>query len=324
MILATIHDTFEQPKSSKLLWVSCRDLATAHALKREVALVSSETMAKSCEYMNREVFDGVSRAGLILVKMIELVGMNRLEPLWNLKLMIESIPLPFTGIICDKFLYWFNFIIPHPLPAMLQEFGKEYDHHALLEFGEYSDGEVERLMAALDKFVKSKPEGAVKYYVCKDAKEVNRTMLFRFVVAPAFRTFAVGKGLQGLSIDYALPKSYTDYPSMPEKKYPIENRWVYSHFGCNVYHEDLTFKPEVDVEVGKYEIKHCVEDVGGKLPAEHGHGTEYPAPLSMQERWMRTDPLNIMNPGVGRTSCSKMYGKVVYGDLQTFAQTIKA
>ena len=28
-----------------------------------------------------------------------------------------------------------------------------------------------------------------------------------------------------------------------------------------------------------------VEDMGGKLPAEHGHGTEYVAPKEAQQRW---------------------------------------
>jgi D-lactate dehydrogenase len=307
MILATIHDSFPRPAKSKLVWVSCRDYATAHALKREVALRSEDSMAKSCEYMNRETYEGVDCAGRILIKMIELIGMQNLEPLWNLKMMIELIPLPFTNIICDKFLWWFNNIIPQPLPPAIRELGKEYDHHCLFEFAEYSDGEVDRLTAALDNFVASRPKGTVTYHACRDAFETNRATWFRFVVAPAFRTFAVGKGLQGLSIDYALPKNYTANPSFPEQEYPIENRWIYSHFGCNVYHEDLTFKPEINVDVGRFAIKHAVEDTGGKLPAEHGHGTEYPAPNNMQARWQKTDPLNVMNPGVGGTSPNKMY-----------------
>lgn len=38
LILASVHDTFEKPKSSRLLWISVPDLATAHKLKREVCL----------------------------------------------------------------------------------------------------------------------------------------------------------------------------------------------------------------------------------------------------------------------------------------------
>eukprot|EP00428_Durinskia_dybowskii_P008077 CAMPEP_0170289438 /NCGR_PEP_ID=MMETSP0116_2-20130129/44786_1 /TAXON_ID=400756 /ORGANISM="Durinskia baltica, Strain CSIRO CS-38" /LENGTH=697 /DNA_ID=CAMNT_0010540875 /DNA_START=88 /DNA_END=2179 /DNA_ORIENTATION=+ len=306
MILATMHDTFDIPKKSQIVWVACKDLAAAHALKRQVALKSKDCTAKSCEYMNKEVYDGVDRAGRILVKMIELVGMQRLEPLWNLKLSIEMIPLPFTNIICDKFLYWFNNVIPHPLPQQLRDFGTDYDHHMLMEFAEYSDGEVQRLRDSLDQFVAQHPEGHIKYHIC-EGKDASRANLWRFVVAPAFRTYCIGKGMQGLSIDYALPKKFSEYPAMPEKQFPIQNRWVYSHFGCNVYHEDLVFGPEVDVHAAKKEIKHTVENLGGKLPAEHGHGTEYRAPANMQERWRKMDPLNVMNPGVGGTSAFKGY-----------------
>ena len=42
------------------------------------------------------------------------------------------------------------------------------------------------------------------------------------------------------------------------------------------------FGPEVDVEAAKHDIKHAIEEQGGRLPAEHGHGTEYYAPADTQ------------------------------------------
>ena len=84
-------------------------------------------------------------------------------------------------------------------------------------------------------------------------------------------------------------------------------RMRYSHFGCNVVHEDLAFDAGVDVEACKIQIKHIIEDLGGKLPAEHGHGTEYIAPEATQRRWQGMDPTNVMNPGVGGTSYTRNY-----------------
>jgi D-lactate dehydrogenase len=265
--------------------------------------------------MNKEVFTGVDRAGRILIFMIKLIGMQRLAPLWDLKLMIEMIPLPYTNIICDKLLYWFNGIIPQStlLPAQVQDLGKKYDHHCLMEFSEYSEGECDRLLNSLDKFVKSKPEGAVSYHICESATDQERATLYRFVVAPAFRTFAIGKGLQGFSIDFALPKNYTACPTIPEKQYPVAHRWIYSHFGCNVYHEDYTFGSEVDLRGVEEGFQESIQTTGGRAPAEHGHGMEYPAPPDMQERWKKTDPLNIMNPGVGGTSALRMYAPMAVG-----------
>jgi hypothetical protein len=55
---------------------------------------------------------------------------------------------------------------------------------------------------------------------------------FRFAVAPAFRTWCVGHGVQGLSLDYALPKRSAQVPPMPAGVEPLV-RLRYSHFGCN-------------------------------------------------------------------------------------------
>eukprot|EP00929_Paragymnodinium_shiwhaense_P023701 TRINITY_DN14781_c0_g1_i1.p1 TRINITY_DN14781_c0_g1~~TRINITY_DN14781_c0_g1_i1.p1 ORF type:complete len:663 (+),score=158.98 TRINITY_DN14781_c0_g1_i1:125-2113(+) len=306
MILASIHDTFPMPKRSRTFWISCKDMESVNAIKTQVALKSEICMAQSCEYMNRNTHNGVDSAGRLLVHVINIVGMKRVEPLWNLKLFVESIPLPFTNIICDKFLWWFNNLGPHPLPQPLRELGRLYDHHLLVQFSEYSDGEIERLQCELDKFVEQQPRGAVKYHMCHGSEE-SMAQLWRFVVAPAFRTYVIGRGMQGLSIDFAMPKNAKARPVLPEEQYPIAERWTYSHFGCNVYHEDLVFGNEVNVHEAKHVIKHAIEEAGGKLPAEHGHGTEYKAPSDTQQRWKKMDPLNVMNPGVGGMSNYKNY-----------------
>merc|ERR1712166_670048 len=105
-----------------------------------------------------------------------------------------------------------------------------------MELAEYSDGEVKALERRLEQFVASRAPGEVKYHACTEAKEKTRATLFRFAVAPAFRTYCVGLGMQGLSIDCALPKNHISCPPLPEAQYPLEKRLVYSHFGCNVYH----------------------------------------------------------------------------------------
>lgn len=71
--------------------------------------------------------------------------------------------------------------------------------------------------------------------------------------------------------------------------------------------EDIVYAPGIDVHAAHLDVKHSIEATGGKLPAEHGHGTEYKAPQDTQERWRRMDPLNVMNPGVGKTSSFRGY-----------------
>ena len=41
-------------------------------------------------------------------------------------------------------------------------------------------------------------------------------------------------------------------------------RMRYSHFGCNVVHEDLAFAQGVDTHAAKMSLKHEVEGMGGR------------------------------------------------------------
>mmetsp|Transcript_34057 Transcript_34057/g.45004 ORF Transcript_34057/g.45004 Transcript_34057/m.45004 type:complete len:654 (+) Transcript_34057:103-2064(+) len=305
-LLASIHDTFPLPKKTELVWASCKDFETAQDLKAKVLLDNPKDLPQSCEYMDRDTFDCVDSSGRILIKVIELVGMKHLGKLWDLKLMIEGLPLPFMDVICDKLLYWFNWIIPEPISKPLMVLGKEYDHHMMIEMSEFGGGELERLKKRFAEYVESKPAGTVEYHVC-DTKEVAPAKYFRFVVAPAFRTMCVGTNVQGLSLDYSLPKNERAAPVLPESVAEPVKRLRYSHFGCNVVHEDIAFAPGVDVHGEKMKIKKIVEGLAGKLPAEHGHGTEYKAPADTQQRWMKMDPTNTMNPGVGGLSYTKDY-----------------
>jgi D-lactate dehydrogenase len=125
----------------------------------------------------------------------------------------------------------------------------------------------------------------------------------------------VGNNVQGFSVDYAMPKNSAETPLLADKQaFGDENkpplplkRMRYSHFGCNVFHEDLAFDLNVDVHAVHNSLKRSVSACGGRLPAEHGHGTEYEAPKETQKRWMNMDPLNVMNPGIGGLSAKYKY-----------------
>ena len=132
---------------------------------------------------------------------------------------------------------------------------------------------------------------------------------FRFVAATSFKTYCIGEDIQGVSVDYALPKNGGLPPQLAESAVTPLKRMRYSHFGCNVVHEDIAYALGVNTHKEKMVLKHSVENEGGKLPAEHGHGTEYHAPEETMKRWMKMDPLNVMNPGVGGLSYLPKYDK---------------
>lgn len=211
--------------------------------------------------------------------------------------------------IGDKILFWLNPVMPSILPAPIMKMGKEKDHHVAITVGDF-DGSLERFLQRMQAF-KEEKKGDIDVYECHSKVEEKSMTAFRFVAAPAFRTYCVGNGVQGFSVDYALPGNMGQIPPLysSDSKGPMQlKRMRYSHFGCNVVHEDIAFGPDVDIESIKYQLKKSVEEkCRGRLPAEHGHGTEYNAPGATQERWMRMDPLNVMNPGVGGLSSSYRY-----------------
>jgi len=307
LILATVHDTFPKPQATKSFWLSFDSLETALAFRREVCLDNSKDIPISLEYMDRDSFDVIDRSGRVLAGIIKLVGTSSsvVKSLWGIKQWMEGLPFESAPYICDKFLYSINNWVPASLPAPIIKMGTERDHHIAMTVGEYGDGSMERLLDRLQKFASKNGRAKIEIYECRSPSEADCLTAFRFVAAPAFKTWCIGEGMQGFSVDYALPKNAGTAP--PLSSQPVK-RMRYSHFGCNVVHEDLAYPMDVNAMQAKMDLKYTVEkDCRGKLPAEHGHGTEYTAPPETQERWKRMDPLNVMNPGIGGLSTFPQY-----------------
>lgn len=317
IILATVHDTFAKPQQSKTFWISTDTLETALAFRQQVCLDNAADLPISCEYMDRDAYDVVDRAGRFLGRIIQYVGTSSptVKHFWNFKLWIEALPFDGAERICDKILYKVNPIIPSVLPSAIRDLGQRFDHHMAVRVGEYGNGEMDRFLERMREFQAMHGEIKMEAYECTKPSEVASLTAFRFTAAPAFRTFCIGQGLQGLSVDYALPKDDGSLPPLTDHNddateepiIPVK-RMRYSHFACNVVHEDLAYTPEANVEKAKKALKHAVENTcNGKLPAEHGHGSEYHAPPETKERWMKMDPLNVFNPGVGGLSHKFQY-----------------
>jgi D-lactate dehydrogenase (quinone) len=308
IILATVHDTFPKPVATKTFWLGFDSLETALQFRKQVGLDNPADLPVSMEYMDRDAFDVIDRAGRVLGTAIKLVGTSSpiVRRLWHVKLLIEALPFAGAPQIIDKLIYNINGLFPALLPSAIMEIGHNRDHHVAMTVGDFGDGNMERLLDRLQKFASEKGQEKIIVHECTTPKEAAALTAFRFVAAPAFRTWCVGEGVQGYSVDYALPKNggaipplSSDVTTAPE---PVK-RMRYSHFACNVVHEDLAYGPGVDIHEAKHALKKVVEyGCGGKLPAEHGHGTEYIAPPETLNRWKKMDPLNVLNPGVGGLS----------------------
>jgi D-lactate dehydrogenase (quinone) len=366
LILASIHDTFPLPVRKKSYWISCSSLEEAYRVRNEVLLESSDDLPISCEYMNRDSYEVIDTCGRVLCYCLSSIGINeRLFQLWKLKQFIESLDrIPFVKTLPDQLLYLLNPLLPAYLPPHIHSLHQNYPHHLLLTLGDYHPPpldslssssttttmtmttieRVEQKLSSLQKKINTLvitgpgggegPRSGITICELSKPSDVQRVNNFRFVAALAFKVWCVGRGVHGLSIDYTQRKNDTTEPSIlppavpsPQQVRPLI-RMRYSHFGCNVIHEDIGFDLTHTTLVGeetssamarrtsrlgaieqyKKHLKHSIERAGGRLPAEHGHGTEYAAPPEMQERWRRMDPLNVMNPGIGGLSAERGYG----------------
>ena len=61
IILASVHDTFPKPTSTKTFWISFDSLDTALQFRREVCLDNPTDLPISMEYMDRDAFDVIDR-----------------------------------------------------------------------------------------------------------------------------------------------------------------------------------------------------------------------------------------------------------------------
>lgn len=307
LILASVHDTFPRPSQTKTFWVSFDSLETTLQFRRQVCLDNPNDLPVSLEYMDRDSFDVIDRAGRAMGNVIKVVGVSSpfVKTLWNVKLWIEALDFEGAPLWLDKLLYTINPVVPSLLPGPIMKLGREKDHHVAMTVGDF-DGSLDRCLERMKKF-QVEHAGKINVHECTSAWQMKGLTAFRFVAAPAFRTWCVGEGAQGFSVDYALPKNGGEAPPLSPHAAPIK-RMRYSHFGCNVVHEDLAFAPGVDIHEVKMQLKKTVEHkCGGKLPAEHGHGTEYVASEEARQRWKGMDPLNVMNPGIGGLSSKFRY-----------------
>ncbi len=303
LILASVHDSFPQPSASETLWISTDSYQVCREL-RDIMVQTEADLPSALEYLNRDAVHVIQRAGRALCASINYFGIGpTLARLWEAKTKFESLPVPLASSAPEWSMYHFNWMFPNPLPVGVREAAQKYEHHLIVSNEDFG-GSKARLRARLEAYLQTHGDQC-SVYTCRDSKEVRAVKTFRFAAAPAFQTFCFGSGLRGVSFDFALPKNYDREAALqPAGCGELAVKMMYAHFGCNVFHYDVAISGEDETAAVK--LKHGivreVEALGGRLPAEHGHGTEYQAPPETVARWQAMDPLNLMNPGVGKAS----------------------
>eukprot|EP00915_Cephaloidophora_sp_WS-2016_P003952 GHVH01005345.1.p1 GENE.GHVH01005345.1~~GHVH01005345.1.p1 ORF type:complete len:631 (+),score=78.61 GHVH01005345.1:1069-2961(+) len=306
MILASLHQTFPRARGKEVYWVSSNNFDAISNLRTKVVLSdpTGKSLPASCEYMNKDTIDITVSHGSTACAAILFGGMERLALMYRLQSSVDKIlPLGFSDRVMNMVgkAVPRRFILPKPVLPQLN-----LSHHVLLDMSDFGNGELECLKGRFNEYLEEAGDEVVVIHLSKE--EIVKANIFRFTNAAAFKIFCLLKRRPGLSLDYALRKNDTSgFPVVPSATH---KRMLYGHLGCNVIHDDIVFDHGVDPHVIKYRIKEIIESQGGILPAEHGHGTEYAGTKEFQKKLMRTDPLNIMNPGIAGTSPLRDYAGI--------------
>jgi D-lactate dehydrogenase len=141
-------------------------------------------------------------------------------------------------------------------------------------------------------------------------EESKKALLHRFVAGGAVgRLHAVKNKNYGemMSMDIALPRNEKNWfeklPAEIDKL--IEVKLYYGHLFCHVLHQNYILKKGVDPDLLKNKILKFYDEKGAEYPAEHNVGHEYKAKPSLINFYKKLDPINVFNPGIGRTSKQK-------------------
>ena len=184
-------------------------------------------------------------------------------------------------------------------------FRDAFEHHLILKVAGSTEEATEALL--------TKTVGKEGWFLC-NAGEAKKAMLHRFAAAGAAIRYGVihdDRTEDILPLDIALRRNDRDWVETlpPELDEKIAAKLYYGHFLCHVFHQDYVVRRGVDVAALKAEMLKRLDARGARYPAEHNVGHLYDAEPALREHYMALDPTNSFNPGIGRTSREKHYGK---------------
>lgn len=307
LVLAVRLDTFAAPDKTATFYVGTNDPAELTALRRRF-LTAPVPLPVSAEYVHRSASELAGRYGKDLVLAVRWMGTGRLPGLFRAKAWLDRIAgrLPFVPApLCDRVLQRASQALPAHLPRRLTRFQGTYDHHLILTLADDGIALGRRL---LDEAFPS-ASGAV---LACNAREAEAALLHRFSVAgAAVRVRALRPDtIEGLvAIDVALRRNDAQWFERlpPEIDAQLIAKIYYGHFFCHVFHQDYLVKKGVDPEALEQRILETLDRRGAEYPAEHNVGHCYPAKPALAEHYRQLDPLNRMNPGIGKTSRQDAY-----------------
>lgn len=205
----------------------------------------------------------------------------------------------------DRVMQLFSRLVPEALPKRLLAYRDKFEHHLILKVSGHTAADTEIIL--------NETVGTDGWFLC-DAAETNKAMLHRFAAAgAAVRMQAVNPSTveDVLALDIALKRNDRDWvEELPEEiEKDLVAKLYYGHFLCHVFHQDYIVRKGADPKAIKRKMLAYLDQRGAEYPAEHNVGHLYKAKPTLVDHYQRLDPTNSFNPGIGKTSRDKNYGR---------------
>ena len=306
-VFAVRLDTFPVTTGDKVYYIGTNDPAALTALRKRL-LTDLPELPISGEYLHRECFDIARRYGKDTLMMINWLGTSRLPKIFAMKGAIDG-RLNKIGFLpanlSDRVMQVASRCLPEALPRRMMQFRKRFEHHLILK--------VTGATAPATEAMLNDTVGDKGWFAC-DAKETKKAMLHRFAAAGAAVRYGIVHADQTediLALDIALRRNDDAWVETlpPEIEAKIEAKLYYGHFLCHVFHQDYVVKKGEDPAALKAAMLALLDTRGAEYPAEHNVGHLYKAKPTLRAHYKTLDPTNSFNPGIGKTSREKHYGK---------------
>jgi hypothetical protein len=305
-IFAVRLDTFEAEKNTAVFYIGTNDTSVLTAIRRHM-LANFKQIPISGEYIHKDAFDIAAKYGKDTFWYIKNIGTQYLPKLFSMKAWADRTAkkLPFMpNHFSEKFLQFTSKLMPKHLPQFLLDYREKYEHHLIVKMGGIG---VEEAREYLKEFFADSSKGA--YIECNPI-QAQAAMLLRFAVASAairYRSVHEDEVEDIVAIDVALRRNDDDWFEKlpPEIESKILHKLYYGHFMCHVFHQDYVIKKGYDCSEVEHDMLKILDTRGAMYPAEHNVGHLYHANDDLKTFYKSLDPINALNPGIGKTSKNK-------------------
>ncbi|MEH0194194.1 D-lactate dehydrogenase [Caulobacter sp. CCNWLY153] len=304
IVFAVRLDTFEKIRGNSVFYIGANQPAVLASLRR-LLLAQTTPLPISAEYIHREAFDLADAYGKDTVLAIQMLGTARLPRLYRLKSWLDRLAKRVLGLefAADRLLQAASRLVPDHLPARLRAYRARFEHHLILSVapdGRYlTEQAIEEALRGQD----------AEAFVCSP-DEASVAMLHRFAVAGAavrYRAVHSAQVEDIVALDIALPRNteawFERLPASLTDQ--LIGKLYYGHFLCHVFHQDYLVKKGVDAAALKEALLALMDTRGAEYPAEHNVGHLYKAKPALETHYQSLDPVNVFNPGIGKTSRHK-------------------